>query len=181
MNANHKTTSKFLSLILRHKPGTIGLTLDHNGWASTEELLAKLAESGHATTIEELKAIVDNNDKKRFAFYEDYTRIRANQGHSVEIDLALQTAIPPDVLYHGTATRNMDSIKQHGLIKGSRHHVHLSADTETAKRVGMRYGHPVVLMINAKKMHEEGMAFYQSQNGVWLTESVLPEFIRFEV
>jgi len=105
--------------------------------------------------------------------------IRASQGHSIEIDLNLQEQIPPNILYHGTAEKNITSIKEQGLIKESRHHVHLSADTETAKKVGMRYGAPVVLTINAKAMHEKGYSFFQSQNGVWLTDLVLPEYILF--
>lgn len=180
MNVNDKTTSKFLSLILRHKPEAIGLTLDENGWASTNELLFKLHAHGHSLTLEDLKAIVGSNGKKRFAFSEDFSRIRASQGHSIEIDLNLQQQTPPHILYHGTAKKNMASIKQQGLIKGSRHHVHLSADAETAEKVGMRYGKPVVLTINAKEMHEHGIAFFQSQNGVWLTEQVLPQYIHFE-
>lgn len=150
MNTNDKTTSRFLSLILRHKPETIGLSLDENGWANTNELLNKMNAHGHSLTFEQLKVIVDKNDKKRFAFSEDYTSIRASQGHSIEIDLNLQEQMPPDTLYHGTAERNIESIKQQGLLKGSRHHVHLSADTETAKKVGMRYGKPMVLTIDAK-------------------------------
>jgi putative RNA 2'-phosphotransferase len=179
MNNNDKTTSKFLSLILRHQPETIGLTLDENGWVNTDELLLKMNAHGHSLTLERLKTIVDNNDKKRFAFSEDLKRIRANQGHSIEIDLNLQEQTPPEILYHGTAERNIESIKQQGLEKGSRHHVHLSADTETARKVGMRYGKPVVLTVNAKSMYEQGYKFFQSENGVWLTDHVLPRYIRF--
>lgn len=179
MNVNDKTTSKFLSLILRHKPETIGLALDENGWANTDEVLTKMNAHGHSLTLENLKSIVENNDKKRFAFSEDFSRIRASQGHSVEIDLNLLPKTPPNILYHGTAERNIASIQQQGLIKGSRHYVHLSADIETATKVGMRYGKPVVLTINAKAMHRQGIIFFQSQNGVWLTDHVLPQYIKF--
>jgi putative RNA 2'-phosphotransferase len=179
MNTNDKATCKFLSLILRHKPETIGLSLDDNGWTNTNELLNKMNAHGYSLTFEQLKRIVDSNDKKRFAFSEDHSSIRANQGHSIEIDLNLQQQQPPDTLYHGTAERNIESIKQQGLLKGSRHHVHLSADTETARRVGMRYGKPVVLSIDAKRMQEDGCKFYRSENGVWLTEYVSCEFIIF--
>jgi putative RNA 2'-phosphotransferase len=181
MSRGDKNKSKFLSLVLRHKPQTIGLTLDQNGWAFVEELLSRMNAAGHPLTIEELKNIVDNNDKKRFAFSEDGKRLRASQGHSIDVELNLQALTPPPVLYHGTATRNIESIKQQGLIKGSRHHVHLSADIETARKVGMRYGAPVVLTINAKKMYEEGITFFQSENGVWLTDGVPPQYIVFTV
>jgi putative RNA 2'-phosphotransferase len=179
MSTNDKTTSKFLSLVLRHKPEIIGLTLDENGWTDTGELITKMNAQGHSITLEKLKAIVDSNDKKRFAFSEDYKRIRANQGHSIEVDLDLQEQIPPDILYHGTAEKNITSIKQQGLIKGNRHHVHLSADTETARKVGMRYGIPVILIIDAKRMYEQGFKFFRSENGVWLTDHVLPQYIQF--
>ena len=175
--SNHTTTSKFLSLVLRHKPESIGIILDENGWAATEELLAKVNASGHSLTMEELKQIVLTNDKNRFSFSNDLTKVRASQGHSVEVDLQLQKIIPPDVLYHGTAEKNMASIQQQGLLKGSRHHVHLSSDVITAKKVGSRYGKPVVLIIDAKRMHEDGYAFFQTANGVWLTDHVPSEYI----
>ena len=174
-----KKTSKFLSYVLRHHPEVIGLQLDANGWANTEELLLKANQHHHAVTFEELTLIVENNDKKRFLFSDSNKRIRANQGHSVQVDLQLTPGIPPDELYHGTALQNLDSIQKQGLIKGSRHQVHLSADKETAKMVSMRYGKPVVLLIHAKQMHADGQAFYLSENGVWLTDSVSPYYIKF--
>lgn len=176
----HKATSKFLSFILRHQPEAIGLVLDENGWALTQDLLSKVNASGHSLTLEELKEIVHTNDKKRFAFSDDLSKIRASQGHSVKVDLQLERQTPPDILYHGTAEKNIEPIKQLELVKGSRHHVHLSADPQTAKKVGLRYGRPVVLKVNAKQMHEDGCMFYQSANGVWLTENVLPRYLRFE-
>jgi putative RNA 2'-phosphotransferase len=172
-----KQLSKLLSYILRHHPEHIGLQPDPQGWASVEELLTKLNASGTAIDMIMLEEIVATNSKKRFAFNESKTQIRASQGHSIEIDLGLQPAQPPVVLYHGTAEANVESIKTHGLIKQSRQHVHLSDNPETAKTVGARHGKPVVLLINAKKMYEEGYLFYISDNGVWLTEEVPSKFI----
>lgn len=170
--------SKFLSLVLRHKPETIDLKLDEHGWADTNFLIAAMQKAGYSIDIEVLKEIVASSDKQRFKFNGDFTRIRANQGHSIEVDLNFESKTPPEVLFHGTATRNLDSIKQHGLIKQSRHHVHLSADTETARTVGMRYGKPAVLKIEAQRMYMDGITFYQSDNGVWLTEFVDPKYIK---
>lgn len=172
--------SKFLSLVLRHKPETIDLKLDENGWADTDRLIYGMQKANYSMDIELLKGIVESSDKKRFKFNDDFTKIRANQGHSIDIDLNLEAKTPPEILYHGTAARNLDSIKQHGLLKQNRHHVHLSGDTETARTVGMRYGKPVVLTIEARMMHKEGISFYQSDNGVWLTEFVDPKYIKFE-
>lgn len=169
--------SKFLSLILRHKPDTIGLSLDKNGWADVNELIEKAHKSDIPLDFESLRTIVENSDKKRFAFSSDFSKIRANQGHSVSVDLNLKEAIPPDVLYHGTVSKNIDSIQKLGLIKGKRHHVHLSKDQETAKNVGMRYGKPVILAINTKQMINDEIKFYLSENEVWLTEAVAPQYI----
>lgn len=169
--------SKMLSLVLRHKPETIGLTIDANGWADTQELLDKLKLHDHVLTMEGLKVIVAGNDKKRFAFSDDFSRIRASQGHSVEVDLALEEQVPPAILYHGTAMRNVDAIRAQGLLKGERHHVHLSEDKDTARNVGMRYGNPVVLAVQAALMHKQGIQFFRSANGVWLTDHVPPSFI----
>ena len=174
-------TSKYLSLILRHKPETIGLTLDKNGWAQIDELLEKIGMHGHPLTLEELRLIVDNNDKKRFVFSFDMTKIRANQGHSIHVDLELKEKIPPAILFHGTADKNISSIQEKGLLKGQRHHVHLSADKETAFKVGQRYGKPIILIIYAGKMNAQGFSFYQSENNVWLTEHVAPHFIEFPI
>ncbi len=169
--------SKFLSLVLRHKPETIGLYLDVNGWADTNLLITAMQKAGYSIDLDILKEIVASSDKQRFKFNDDFTLIRANQGHSIEVDLKFEAKTPPEVLYHGTATRNLESIKQYGLLKQSRHHIHLSADTETARAVGMRYGKPVVLKIEAQKMYKDGIIFYQSDNGVWLTEFVDTKYI----
>lgn len=173
-------TSKFLSLVLRHRPETIQLELDENGWTNVQELLQKINLHAFELTLSELKTVVANNTKQRFSFSDDQVRIRANQGHSLNVDLGLQARIPPQVLYHGTASKNLESIRQSGLIKGQRHHVHLSADTETAIKVGQSYGKSVVLKIKAGLMHTQGILFYCSANGVWLTEHVAPYFIDLE-
>lgn len=165
-------TSKFLSLVLRHDPGKIGLTLDQAGWVAVDDLLAACTTHGVKLDRALLETVVRQNDKQRFSFSEDGTRIRANQGHSVEIELGYAPATPPELLYHGTATRFLAAIRQQGLLKGARHHVHLSADVETAMRVGQRHGQPVVLTVKAAVMHQDGFAFYLSANGVWLTEHV---------
>ena len=178
-NKARKKISKFLSLVLRHKPETIGLELDENGWASVEELLDKMNRDPYSLSFDDLKEVVETNDKQRFIFSEDYKQIRANQGHSIQVDLALEAQTPPGILYHGTAIKNLDSIKEKGLIKGSRHHVHLSADKKTALTVGGRHGKPVVLEVQAMNMYQAGMDFFLSENGVWLTDHVPPHFISF--
>lgn len=172
-----KRISKFLSLILRHQPETIGLNLDENGWADVEELRERSAKKKVYFSLEELDEVVETNNKKRFAFNEDKTKIRASQGHSINIDLALEALQPPDFLYHGTAEANISSILEKGIEKRSRQHVHLSADKETATKVGMRHGKPIILTIRTGKMYEDGIAFYLSANGVWLTEFVDPKYI----
>lgn len=169
--------SKFLSLVLRHDPGAIGITLDPNGWVAVDDLLSAAARSGNAITREQLDEVVATNDKKRFAFSPDGTRIRASQGHSVEVELGLDPVEPPERLFHGTATRSVESIRAEGLVRQSRQHVHLSPDEETAIRVGQRHGKPVVLVVRAGQMHRDGHAFYRSDNGVWLTDSVPPEYL----
>jgi putative RNA 2'-phosphotransferase len=178
MTEEHKKTiSKFLSLVLRHQPQEIGLNLNENGWADIAELMQKSAKKGRRFSMEELEEIVATNDKKRFSLNEDKTMIRANQGHSVEIDLALQPVKPPDVLYHGTAQKNLDAILEKGIQKMGRQHVHLSKDKETAFKVGSRHGKPVILTINSAQMHQNGLLFYQSDNGVWLTDAVAKQYI----
>ena len=172
--------SKFLSLVLRHKPETIGLELDENGWVKTDFLIQGMLKANYSIDIDILKSIVNSSDKQRFKFNNDFSKIRANQGHSINVDLKLELKSPPETLYHGTATKNIDSIKQHGLLKQKRHHVHLSSDTETAKKVGMRYGKPIVLKIEAGIMNSNGIEFYLSENGVWLTESIDAKYIKFE-
>ena len=170
--------SKFLSLILRHKPEKIGLKLDEYGWVNVEELLAACAKNGKPLTRRELEEIVAENDKKRFSFDETRTRIRANQGHSITVDLEFEQKIPPEILYHGTAQKNVDAILKNGLTKMRRHHVHLSSDKETARKVGMRYGKPVIFEIETKAMIENNFEFFVSTNGVWLVENVPPQFLR---
>lgn len=175
-----KRISKFLSLVLRHQPQLIGLKLDEGGWAEVEELITKSRSRLKDLDLDTLKFVVDNNDKQRFSLSLDIKRIRANQGHSLKVDLGLVAQKPPEVLFHGTATRNINSIKEKGLVKGKRHHVHLSTNEETAREVGKRYGVPVVLRVKAGQMHKDGIAFYLSENGVWLTESVPAAYIEFE-
>lgn len=178
MNEQHKKkTSKFLSYVLRHHPELINLNLDENGWANVDELIAKSTNDSQGFTFEELDEIVETNDKKRFIFNEDKTRIRANQGHSIDINLALISQQPPEFLYHGTAQSNIDSILEKGIEKRSRQHVHLSQDKETANKVGMRHGKPIILTINTQKMSEDGFEFYLSENNVWLTDLVDAKYI----
>jgi putative RNA 2'-phosphotransferase len=166
--------SKKLSYILRHAPDSVGLILDEQGWVNVNDLLSKF---GDPLSIEDLKEVVKTNEKKRFAFNDDLTKIRASQGHSIEIDLAYQPTTPPEFLFHGTATRFLESIKKDGLLKGSRHHVHLSLDEVTARKVGARHGSPVILTLKSKEMYEAGYVFYVSENDVWLTEHVPTGFI----
>jgi putative RNA 2'-phosphotransferase len=171
--------SKFLSLVLRHKPEEIGIRLDAAGWVTVDELLRACQAHGLSIRRDELEEVVRTNDKKRFAFSEDRQFIRASQGHSVEVKLDYQPLTPPETLYHGTATRFLDSIQAQGLVKGKRHHVHLSSDEATAVKVGARHGKAVVLVVESLRMHRDGFLFYRSENGVWLTEEVPPGHIRF--
>lgn len=173
---DNKKTSKFLSLVLRHDPAKIGLTLDDQGWANIAELLEK-APIHLGLSRDVLDDVVANNEKKRFRISADGTRIRASQGHSVRIDLNLKPAVPPDVLYHGTATRFLESIMEEGLKPGARNHVHLSLDLETANRVGQRHGKPVVLIVDAKRMAADGFEFFLSDNTVWLTVRVPANYL----
>ncbi|MGV4414764.1 RNA 2'-phosphotransferase [Chryseobacterium sp. T1] len=172
-----KKISKFLSLILRHQPETIDLTLDENGWANVDELKAKCSKHNVDFTVEELNEIVETNDKKRFIFNEDKSKIRANQGHSIAVDLALKPQQPPEFLYHGTAQNNVESILKKGIEKRNRQHVHLSQDKETATKVGMRHGKPIILIIQTGKMFEDGIMFYLSENNVWLTDFVEAKYV----
>ena len=174
----HKRISKFLSLVLRHKPEVIDLNLDEHGWVDVKILLDKMKENRRPISKETLRAIVSTNDKQRFAFNDTETRIRANQGHSIEIELNYSPLQPPDILYHGTAHRNKASIFENGLQKGKRHHVHLSKDVDTAINVGKRHGIPIVLEVLAKNMYEKGHNFYCSDNGVWLTDHIHPKYLR---
>ena len=169
--------SKFLSLVLRHKPELIGLTLDQNGWASVEDLIRLATRHGIRLTRPLLMQIVADNEKKRFALSDNGERIRASQGHSVKVDLGLPPALPPEILYHGTASRFLESILAGGLHSANRQHVHLSPDVATAMRVGQRHGSPVVLVIRSGEMAVAGHTFFVSANGVWLTDRVPQEFI----
>jgi putative RNA 2'-phosphotransferase len=167
-------TSKSLSYVLRHNPKSIGLILDKQGWANVADLLSK----NKHLTLELLKEVVAKDNKQRYSFNEDGTKIRANQGHSINVDLGLKAVEPPDILFHGTATRFLDSIMENGLVAGTRNHVHLSADNETAVKVGSRHGKPVVLKIKSGEMHKKGIQFYKSENGVWLTNNVPIQYIQ---
>ncbi|WP_170790252.1 RNA 2'-phosphotransferase [Ruegeria lacuscaerulensis] len=171
--------SKFLSMLLRHKPETIGLTLDRNGWADVNDLLLRLKKANRPLAREELEEIVVGNDKKRFTLSPDKSRIRAAQGHSFDIDLGLAPSTPPQLLFHGTARSNLDSIFSNGLEAKGRNQVHLSADEETALRVGSRHGKPVVLSVDAQGMQKEGHQFFRADNGVWLTDFVPAGFLGF--
>lgn len=169
--------SKYLSKHLRHQPERIGITLDENGWVTIDALMRAAAAHGFPFTRAELDHVVAVNDKQRFTI--DGTLIRANQGHTVEVDLDLPPAEPPAHLYHGTVARSLEAIRAEGLRPMKRHHVHLSPDRETATRVGARRGRPVVLSVDAAAMHRAGHVFRVSANGVWLTDAVPPEFLRF--
>ena len=178
MTEQHKKQiSKFLSLILRHQPEKIGLKLDENGWALISEILSK---SKLKFTLKELEEVLVTNDKQRFSINDDKTKIRANQGHSLQhLDLELKPQIPPLLLYHGTVSKFMNSIKKIGLQKMSRQHVHLSLDRETAINVGSRRGSATILSVRSKEMSNAGHLFFLSENGVWLTDVVPVEFIDF--
>jgi putative RNA 2'-phosphotransferase len=169
--------SKLLSLVLRHNPGAIALTLDANGWASVAELLDKAASSGTVITRDELDEIVATNEKKRFDLDSVQGRIRANQGHSIDIDAEIPEAVPPAELFHGTAMKNIDSIMSQGLLKKHRQYVHLSHDSSTARAVGARHGSPVIVQVLSGDMHHDGYQFYRSKNGIWLTEEVPPRYL----
>jgi putative RNA 2'-phosphotransferase len=171
-------TSKFLSKYLRHTPDTLGLTLEPGGWVGVEELLAAAARRGMPLSRAELEEVVARNSKQRFSFDETGARIRANQGHSVAVDLQLDPAVPPELLYHGTGERAVEAILREGLRKMRRHHVHLSGDIATAIVVGQRHGRPIVFEVQAGKLHAAGYTFYRSENGVWLVAAVPPEFLR---
>lgn len=173
--------SKFLSLVLRHRPEYINLQLNENGWANVDELIEKAKSRKINFSIEQLNEIVATNDKQRFAFNDNHTMIRANQGHSVKtIDLRLEAVKPPEFLYHGTVAKFMDSIRNTGLQKRSRQHLHLSEERETATKVGSRRGEAIILIIASGEMYNKGFKFYRSENNVWLTDHVPTEFIEFK-
>jgi putative RNA 2'-phosphotransferase len=169
--------SKFLALVLRHDPGRIGIELDPAGWVPVDTLLTALKQHGRGLSRERLDRVVAAPGKKRYEYDESRTLIRASQGHSVTVDLGYTPSEPPAVLYHGTATRFLDSIFREGIQRGKRHHVHLSRDTETAATVGARHGKPAVLSVDAARMGADGHVFYLSTNGVWLTDHVAPEYL----
>ena len=171
--------SKYIALVLRHKPETIGITLDQHGWADVSELIAGIRKTDDFD-LEMLEEIVRTDNKQRYSFNQDHTKIRANQGHSIPVDVELKEKIPPEILYHGTGIKYVNSIKRQGLISKSRLYVHLSKDVVTAEKVGSRHGKPVVITVNAGKMEQDGFKFYLSENGIWLTESVPVQYLSFE-
>jgi putative RNA 2'-phosphotransferase len=177
MRNDHVRISKFLSLVLRHQPEAAGLTLDAEGWVAVDDLIAACGRHGHVFTRAVLDEVVRTNDKQRFAFSADGRRIRASQGHSVAVNLGLEPLTPPPRLFHGTVARFLDSIRRTGIRRGARQYVHLSVDTATAERVGIRRGEPIVIEIDAAGMHRDGHVFFRSANGVWLTEHVPPSYI----
>jgi putative RNA 2'-phosphotransferase len=180
MSDQNTRISKFLSLVLRHEPARAGLTLDSAGWVDVDDLLRGCAKAGKPLTRDQLETIVAESDKQRFALSEDRKRIRANQGHSVAVELEYVPRTPPEHLYHGTADRFLDSIKASGLRKAQRHHVHLSDKLKTAIEVGRCHGRPAVFVVAAGAMHRAGHAFFLSANGVWLTDHVPAEFLTVE-
>lgn len=179
MKKTNESHGKFLSLVLRHQPEVIGLSLDEEGWADLDTLISLSNAKGTKISKEIILEIVATNDKKRYCLSDDGLKIRANQGHSIAVDLGLTAIKPPDILYHGTATRFAGSIREQGLLPKSRQHVHLSALETTAIEVGKRHGAPLVIKVRALDMHQKGHRFFLSQNGVWLTAKVGAEFLEF--
>ena len=179
MSKKSTDTSKFLSYVLRHEPEAIDLSLDKEGWAVIDELILRAGNKGHALDKDLIFDVVESSEKKRFTISEDGLRIRAAQGHSTQqVNITYAEKTPPDILYHGTATRFIAQIREQGLLPLSRQYVHLSSDEDTAIQVGQRYGKPVLLKIKAVDMYKRGFTFYQADNGVWLTEHVPYEFIQ---
>ena len=175
---NKERLSKFISLILRHKPEEIGITLDKHGWANVKDLIKGINSAGREIDMKLLEEIVKADNKGRYSFNENKTKIRANQGHSIQVDIEFKEELPPNILYHGTAIKSLDSIKQQGIKSMTRQWVHLSKDIETAIKVGSRHGKPVILIIDAKRMNDEGIKFYISENKVWLTEYIDWKYIK---
>ena len=174
-----KNTSKFISLILRHRPETIGVSLDEHGWADVQELIDGInSTDGHALDMEMLEEIVRTDEKQRYSFNGDHTLIRAKQGHSMSVDVELEEKTPPDILWHGTGEKYVDSIDVQGLIPKSRLYVHLSPDTETARKVGGRHGRPVIYEINCREMTKDGFQFFLSANHIWLTKNVPARYLK---
>ncbi|QYM97684.1 RNA 2'-phosphotransferase [Dickeya ananatis] len=179
MSQKSTDISKFLSYILRHQPEAIGLSLDKEGWAVISDLILCAVKEGYILDNSLIHSIVDNSDKRRFTISDDGLRIRAVQGHSTQqVNISYKEKIPPEILYHGTATRFISAIREQGLIPVSRQYVHLSPDEETAIQVGQRHGKPIVLTIKALNMYEQGFKFYQADNGVWLTDTVPYQFVQ---
>ena len=179
-NINEKqitSISKLLSLALRHDPKSINIVLDNNGWTDVDTLIQNINKKYYSIDFEILEYVVENNNKKRFSFNEDFTKIRANQGHSISVDLEFEAKEPPAMLYHGTATRFVEIIGKEGIQKMSRLHVHLSETEETALKVGSRHGKPIILKVDSSGMFQQGFVFFRSENGVWLTDNVPSEFI----
>ena len=174
--ANDIKLGRFLSLVLRHRPSAAGITLDAHGWADVDELLSGVRRTGRRIDMDTLERIVRENNKRRYSFNEDHTKIRANQGHSIPVDVELKKETPPHRLYHGTVERFLPSIRREGIRKMGRQYVHLSADYQTAEKVGRRRGTPVVIVIDAEAMARDGAVFYLSENGVWLCDHVAPEY-----
>jgi len=172
-----KKISKRLSLHLRHEPEALSLTLERGGWVRVQDLLEGLSKRGTTLNRDQLEEIVLSNDKQRFSFDESGEKIRANQGHSTEVDLNLEPVTPPDRVYHGTGAQNFESILVHGLEKRSRHHVHLSLERDTARGIGARHGKPLIFRVDSSAIHRAGHLFYRSHNGVWLTDFVPPQFL----
>lgn len=171
-----RDVSKYMSLILRHKPETIGISLDEHGWANVEDLITGIAKDNEFN-MEILEEIVRRDEKQRYSFNEDKTLIRANQGHSIPVDVELEEWVPPEILWHGTGEKYVESIDREGLISKSRLYVHLSKDEDTAIKVGSRHGKPVIYNVKAKQMYDDGYKFYLSVNGVWLTKEVPVKYL----
>ena len=173
-----RNTSKFISLILRHNPQVIGISLDEHGWADVQDLIEGINRTeGHSLDMDTLEEIVRTDEKQRYSFSEDHTLIRANQGHSIPVDVELEEKTPPDILWHGTGQKYVSSIDVQGLIPKSRLYVHLSSDMETARKVGSRHGRPVIYQVDCRKMTEDGYRFFLSANHVWLTKEVPAEYL----
>lgn len=176
-----KKTGIFISLILRHKPDVIGISLDEHGWANVQELISGINKTqGYSIDMSMLEEIVRTDNKQRYGFNEDRSKIRANQGHSINVDVELKEAVPPEILYHGTGEKYVDSINAEGLKPKSRLYVHLSKDVETAVTVGSRHGQPIVYTIASGEMYRQGYTFYLSENGVWLTKNVPIDFMKIK-
>lgn len=172
-----RNTGKFISYVLRHKPSAAYVELDEHGWADVGALIDGVCKTGRTIDRHTLEEIVETDGKHRFGFNADRTKIRANQGHSIEVDVEMQALAPPDVLYHGTAEKNLESIRSEGILKKSRNYVHLSKDKETAIKVGSRHGKPIVLKIDTKRMYADGFEFLLSANGVWQTKQVPFDYV----